>query len=115
MNWRKYFSRAVNVAPSGEKDDNDELPDLVELEITDVIDLHSFPPGQMKVLVEEYLMQARMRGYRFVRLIHGRGIGTQRELVRSILAKTPFVVEYHDAPPEAGGWGATIAELAIDN
>jgi dsDNA-specific endonuclease/ATPase MutS2 len=88
-------------------DDNDP----VEIPITDVFDLHSVPPRDAKLIVEAYLEEARARGYRYVRIIHGRGIGAQREMVRNVLACTPFVESYGDAPMEAGGWGATVAIL----
>ena len=114
MNLRRFFSRTFTERETVPEDEGEGLPEIVELEIRDVIDLHPFPPRQVKAVVEEYLLQARIRGFRYVRIIHGRGIGTQRELVRSLLSRSSFVVEYHDAPPEAGGWGATIAELAID-
>lgn len=91
--------------------DEDPFAEPVILEIRDVIDLHAIPPRQVKAVVAEYLSQAHARGFRCVRIIHGKGIGTQREMVRAILARTPFVVTFSDAPPEAGGWGATIAEL----
>ena len=91
--------------------DEDPFPEPVVLEIRDVIDLHPIPPRQIKAVVTEYLSSAHERGFRYVRIIHGKGIGTQREMVRAILARTPFVVTFSDAPPEAGGWGATIAEL----
>jgi hypothetical protein len=87
------------------------FPDLVTLEITDVFDLHSIPPRQTKAVIEEYLLQAQQRGFRYVRIIHGKGIGVQREITRKILANTPFVIHFSDAPPEAGGWGATVVEL----
>ena len=93
---------------------SDDFPDPEEpirTEITDVFDLHSVPPRDVKPVVEAYLEEAHARGFRAIRLIHGRGIGVQRELVRSVLARTPFVVEFGDAPAEAGGWGATIATL----
>ena len=83
----------------------------IPIPITDVFDLHSVPPRDVKPVVEEYLYQARVSGYRFVRIIHGRGIGAQRETVRAILARTDFVADFRDAPPEAGGWGATIVTL----
>ena len=83
----------------------------IPIPITDVFDLHSVPPRDVKPVVEEYLDQARIRGFRFVRIIHGRGIGVQRETVRAVLARTDFVADFRDAPGEAGGWGATIVTL----
>ena len=87
------------------------FPELVEIEITDVIDLHSIPPRDVARVVEEYLRQVHEAGFRAVRIIHGKGIGVQREIVRSILTRTSFVDEWTDAPPEAGGLGATIVRL----
>ena len=90
------------------------LPDddePVEIPITDVFDLHSIPPRDVKDAVEAYLEEAHARGFRYVRIIHGRGIGVQRETVRRVLARTPFVQEFGDAPMEAGGWGATVITL----
>jgi dsDNA-specific endonuclease/ATPase MutS2 len=83
----------------------------IPIPITDVFALHSVPPRDVKPVVEEYLDQARIRGFRFVRIIHGRGIGVQRETVRAVLARTDFVADFRDAPGEAGGWGATIVTL----
>jgi dsDNA-specific endonuclease/ATPase MutS2 len=83
----------------------------VELPITDVFDLHTFRPCDIRSATEAYLEEAHARGFRYVRLIHGRGIGLQRETVRGILARTPFVESFQDAPVEAGGWGATIVTL----
>lgn len=83
-----------------------------EVPITDVFDLHAFAPRDVKAAVEAYLDEARAAGFRFVRIIHGRGIGVQRETVRTVLARTAFVEEFSDAPIDAGGWGATLATLA---
>jgi dsDNA-specific endonuclease/ATPase MutS2 len=92
--------------------DDDFDPDQpVEIPITDVLDLHSVPPRDVKTIVEEYLVEARRLGYRYLRIIHGRGIGVQRQTVREILARTPFVGSFSDAPAEAGGWGATVVTL----
>ena len=84
----------------------------VTIEITDVIDLHTIPPRDVKRVVEEYLQAAHDRGFRSVRIIHGKGIGVQREMVRRILARTSIVRDWTDAPPEAGGLGATIVRFA---
>lgn len=90
---------------------NNPFPEPVEIEITDVFDLHTIPPRDVKPVVEEYLQLAHEKGFRSVRIIHGKGIGVQREMVRSILARTAFVFDWTDAQPEAGGLGATIVRF----
>ena len=69
-----------------------------EVPIEDSIDLHTFQPKEVAIVVEEYLYQAVAKGFREVRIIHGRGIGVQREIVRSILTKHPSVASFHDTP-----------------
>jgi dsDNA-specific endonuclease/ATPase MutS2 len=93
-------------------DPDNPFPDPIAIEITDVFDLHTIRPRDVKRVVEEYLLQAHEKGFRSVRIIHGKGIGVQREIVRSLLARTPFVTAWTDAPPEAGGLGATIVRLS---
>ncbi|MEP6925691.1 MAG: Smr/MutS family protein [Pyrinomonadaceae bacterium] len=85
------------------------FPEIVALEITDSFDLHSIPPADVRRVTEEYLLLAREKGFRVVRIIHGKGIGVQREIVRKILAETAFVEDYKDAPAFSGHWGATMA------
>ena len=92
-------------------DEENPFPEPVEIEITDVFDLHTIPPRDVKRVVEEYLELAREKGFPVVRIIHGKGIGVQREMVRTILARTDFVLDWTDAPPEAGGLGATIVRM----
>jgi dsDNA-specific endonuclease/ATPase MutS2 len=89
-----------------------ELPDeAAVLEIEDVIDLHGFQPRDIPSVVEEYLLAAAGKGYREVRLIHGRGTGFQRNRVREVLAASSIVERFADAPPARGGWGATSVWL----
>jgi DNA-nicking Smr family endonuclease len=90
---------------------DDEIPDEVELPIEDAIDLHAFAPRDVRSVVSSYLDAAREAGFREVRLIHGRGIGVQRDAVRSLLANHPRVESFVDAPPDRGGWGATVVRL----
>jgi dsDNA-specific endonuclease/ATPase MutS2 len=87
----------------------DEEP--VRIPITDVFDLHTVRPNEAEAVVEAYLEEANRMGLKALRIIHGRGIGVQRRMVRAVLARTPFVASYGDAPMEAGGWGATIVTL----
>jgi len=79
--------------------------------IEDRIDLHAFLPGETSRLLEDYLEEAVRAGFRQVRIVHGRGTGTQRQTVRVVLSRHPAVEAFADAPPEAGGWGATVATL----
>lgn len=122
--WRMWFRKARHAADSSghqpdiiseeeEVDPFNPFPDPVELEISDVFDLHTIAPREVKRVVEEYLLEARRLQFKSVRIIHGKGVGVQRELVRQILAHTPFVRDFTDAPPAAGSWGATIAHLSV--
>lgn len=84
-----------------------------DVPITDSIDLHAFRPADVRAVVEEYLAEAHKRGFRVVRLIHGKGVGVQREIVRKVLSETDFVKRFKNAPEFSGSWGATIAELDV--
>ena len=83
----------------------------VEIEITDSIDLHSFQPRDVKAVVEAYLDEARKKGFRLVRIIHGKGIGVQKEIVRKVLAEKHFVKKFKNTDEFSGNWGATIVEF----
>ena len=83
----------------------------VEIEITDSIDLHAFQPRDVEAVVTEYLNEAHKMGFRLVRIIHGKGIGVQREVVRKVLERTPFVKKFKSGDLLSGGEGATVAEL----
>ena len=115
--WQVFLSQLFRTprAPerSGQDDDesiavegNEQTPFV--LEVSDVLDLHAFAPKEIPEAVEIYLDEARKKGFTIVRIIHGKGIGVQRERVRSVLSRTPFVARFRDAPIEAGGWGATL-------
>jgi len=83
----------------------------VELPLEDSLDLHSFAPRDIPDVVEEYLKAARAAGFAEVRLIHGRGQGVQRARIHALLARLHWVVRAYDAPPDRGGWGATVVVL----
>ncbi len=116
--WSGRASATTAAAPQQAKaediDPFNPFPEPVTIAITDVIDLHTIPPRDVKLVVEEYLNEARRAGFVSVRIIHGKGIGVQRQTVRTILARTPFVEDWTDAPPDAGGLGATIARFRLD-
>jgi hypothetical protein len=82
-----------------------------DLPVEDSIDLHPFPPRDVPDVVDAYLEAALEKGFREVRLIHGRGIGVQRDRVQKLLGRHPLVSGFHDAPPDRGGWGATVVYL----
>ena len=95
-------------------DVDDPERDLTELDlpIEDVLDLHSFLPKDVPNVVRDYLDAAHEAGFRQLRIIHGRGLGVQRGIVRTLLERDPRVVDFGDAPLEAGGWGATWVTLS---
>ena len=94
---------------SDEPEIDPEEPHVLPVE--DHLDLHAFSPRDVRDVVASYLEAAREAGFEEVRLIHGRGIGVQRESVRALLARHPGVLSFADAPPERGGWGATVVRL----
>lgn len=99
-------------AGDDERSDADVGDDLViEVPITDVLDLHSFQPREIADVVRDYLDAAHAAGLRELRIIHGRGVGVQRQTVRRILERDERVEDFGDAPAEAGGWGATLVRL----
>jgi dsDNA-specific endonuclease/ATPase MutS2 len=87
------------------------FPDPVELEITDCLDLHSFAPRDVKNVVQNYLMEANKKGFKLVRIVHGKGIGVQREIVRQVLSETDFIKSFKTGDEFSGSWGATIVEF----
>jgi dsDNA-specific endonuclease/ATPase MutS2 len=82
-----------------------------QIEITDSLDLHSFGPGDVRAVTIAYLEEARKKGFGLVRIIHGKGIGVQREIVRKVLSLSEIVVSFKDVPEFSGGRGATVAKL----
>jgi len=94
-----------------DRTDPTDPTDSIELPITDVLDLHSFRPAEVPDLVRDYLDAAYEQGLRHMRIIHGKGIGAQRQTVRTLLERDPRVEAFGDAPLEAGSWGATWVKL----
>lgn len=89
----------------------DPFPEPVDIEITDSIDLHAFSPRDIRAVVEAYLPEAHAKGFKVVRIIHGKGVGVQREIVRKVLSETDYVKKFRNAPEFSGSWGATIVDF----
>jgi DNA-nicking Smr family endonuclease len=96
-------------------DSEEPFPEPVVLPVEDALDLHPFSPRDIPSVVESYLESVAKAGFREVRLVHGRGKGVQRDRVRSVLARHPRVESFAQAPPERGGWGATLVWLKPDD
>ena len=80
---------------------------MKEHPITDTLDLHTFRARDVKIVIEEYLYQCAQKGFHHVRIIHGKGIGVQREIVRSILSRSEFVESFEEGPD----WGSTAVVM----
>jgi|TARA_B110000495_G_C22878946_1_gene512623 dsDNA-specific endonuclease/ATPase MutS2 len=89
--------------------------DPVQVPINGTLDLHGFRPSDVKVLVIEYLNECSKKGIQQGRIIHGKGIGTLREIVHSILKSHPKVNSFALGDSTSGGWGATSFSLNISN
>jgi dsDNA-specific endonuclease/ATPase MutS2 len=94
-------------------DDDDEPDDepIAEPPLTDELDLHTFQPRDCADVVEEYVRAAAEAGFANVRIIHGKGTGTLRRIVHSVLEKHPAVASFRLADGTSGSWGATLVEL----
>jgi len=83
----------------------------IKFAIEDVLDLHTFHPADIPDLLEDYFCECIKAGIFSVRIIHGKGKGIQKRRVQQLLKENLRVVSFKDAPPEAGGWGATLVTL----
>jgi len=90
-------------------DDDDFDPEApVEVPLTDELDLHPFAPREIASIVNDWLDDCAEAGFEQVRIVHGKGIGQQREIVREVLAAHPRVASFAQ---DGGNWGATVARL----
>lgn len=80
---------------------------MFEIPIEESLDLHAFLPRDVRDVALEYLVAARERGFREVRLIHGRGRGVQRANIQRMLETLDFVERFWDD----AHLGATIVVL----
>jgi DNA-nicking Smr family endonuclease len=83
----------------------------IEIPIDGTLDLHTFQAKEIPFLLQDYLEACREKGILQVRIIHGKGKGIQKARVQSLLSRNPLVADYQNAPPDAGGWGATLVNL----
>jgi len=91
-------------------------PEPIVLPIEDSLDLHTFQAREVKDLLDDYLQAAAEKGFREVRIIHGKGKGMLRAMVQAALKRHPLVISFRQADaPRGGGWGATIAVLREDS
>lgn len=111
----KFLRSLFSTPPSHPEVQEEDVPfdptQAQPMPIEDAIDLHTFSPKETASVVEEYLYEAQARGFREVRIIHGKGKGVQRQIIQKVLARHPVVEAFADAPPERGGWGATVVRV----
>jgi dsDNA-specific endonuclease/ATPase MutS2 len=101
---------AVTVTMTPEPEDA-HSPDPIEWPITRELDLHSFRPADVAEVLDEYLRLCHERGWREVRVVHGKGIGQLRQTVHARLSRNPLVETFALATETYGGHGATWVRL----
>jgi DNA-nicking Smr family endonuclease len=92
-------------------DDDNPFDEPFQIEITDSLDLHAFGPKDTRAVTVAYLEEARKKNFAVVRIIHGKGVGVKREIVRKVLGESDLVLSFKDAPEFSGSWGATVVKL----
>ncbi|MEE9443846.1 MAG: Smr/MutS family protein [candidate division Zixibacteria bacterium] len=92
----------------------EENQDSIKYPIDGTLDLHQFQPKDIADVVKEYIKCCLEKKIYTLRIIHGKGIGVQREIVKSILKKHPAVVSFRHESGSGGGWGATVVDLKSD-
>jgi DNA-nicking Smr family endonuclease len=93
----------------------DDFDDSIELPIDGTLDLHTFRPNEVKELIPDYIEACLAKDIYKLRIIHGKGTGTLKRIVQSILEKHPAVASYHQEEGSGGGWGATVVDLKSQN
>ncbi len=71
-------------------------------------------PMTLNIALERYLDAAFLAGLPFVRIIHGKGTGRLREMVRQALRSNPQVKSCEPGGEKEGGDGVTVAKLAVN-
>lgn len=108
--WEKIF-QGKDQAEKNLNDPNSENNFTGGVIVTDILDLHGFFPEQLPEMIEAFIANARDLNLRTLRIIHGKGKSKLKWVVYKELKKYPVVASFRDAPPETGGWGATIVYL----
>jgi DNA mismatch repair protein MutS2 len=75
------------------------------------LDLRGYRAAEVEAMLDEYIEEAYRSGAPFVRIIHGKGTGALRKVVREALSQHPAVARHEVAPVEQGGDGVTVATL----
>jgi DNA-nicking Smr family endonuclease len=85
-----------------------------EYPIDGTLDLHQFDPSETKGIVDAYIEACLERKIYKLRIVHGKGIGVQREMVQAFLRNDKRVNGFRHEQGSGGGWGATVVELKQD-
>ena len=83
----------------------------VEYPLDGTLDLHQFSPRETKEIVGEYISACFAKKIYHLRIVHGKGKGVQRDIIKSLLEKHPAVERFYHEGGAGGGWGATVVDL----
>jgi DNA mismatch repair protein MutS2 len=78
------------------------------------IDLRGQRAEDALLAMERYIESAYLAGMPFVRIIHGKGTGRLRQVLREALRQSSHVERWEDGLRNEGGEGVTVAHLDLD-
>lgn len=85
--------------------------EIIRVPINRTLDLHSFSPKDIIPLLDEYLHSCYEAGILEGKIIHGKGIGTQKRIVEETLRKNSLVIGFGSGDENSGNWGVTKFSL----
>ena len=113
LKWLSQLLRRPQTSHQEEPEPAYNEDEIIQLPITPALDLHTFSPKDIAEVTASYLEEAHRANFTQVRIIHGKGKGVQREIVHALLKRHPLVHSFQLAPPEQGGWGATLVRINL--
>jgi len=105
----RFEARATDAAPSASRDKTARIPRAESPGVD--LDMRGWRAHEVAPALDKYLDQAYLAGLPWVNIIHGKGMGVLRQVVREFLQGHPLVESARPGAQGEGGDGVTVARL----